>query len=116
MTFGERLEQLILLGNTSRQVLSDYLNISVSTLSCYTNDKRRPEYELLVRIAEYFGTSTDYLLGNTSIYCPDSVSDPSENEIILLQLCHQMSLSGQEHLVEQAKLLLRFDGHQDITS
>ena len=39
MTFGERLQTLILSEQISRQRLSEYLHISPSTLSCYIRGK-----------------------------------------------------------------------------
>ena len=63
MTFGERLQTLILSEEISRQHLSDHLHISTSALSCYIRNKRQPEYDMLLSIAAYFDTTTDYLLG-----------------------------------------------------
>ena len=39
------------------------LNIGLSTLSQYETGSREPDYNTLVKIAEYFNVSTDYLLG-----------------------------------------------------
>lgn len=63
MSLGENLRLLREDKKISQLELSRHLNISNSTLSLYESDKRKPDYEILVRLAEYFSVSTDYLLG-----------------------------------------------------
>ena len=50
-------------------VLQD-LGLSTGNLKAW-KDGRVPKQEILVKIAEYFGVSVDYLLGNTDIQTPD---------------------------------------------
>ena len=45
-----------------RDVAND-LNISYSSLSKYERGDQQPSYETLIRIANYFNVTTDYLLG-----------------------------------------------------
>ena len=106
MTFGERLQTLILSEQISRQRLSEYLHISPSTLSCYIRGKRQPEYNMLLWMAAYFDTSTDYLLGRSGLRRSEE-SKLSENELDLIGLYRQMSSPKQELLMEEALLFLR---------
>lgn len=46
----------------TQQELASYLRISQNTYSQYENGKRQLPIELLIRLAEYFHTSTDYIL------------------------------------------------------
>lgn len=46
--------------------LGERVGVSESAISQYETGKRQPDYETLLRIAEYFGVTTDYLLGNES--------------------------------------------------
>ena len=46
----------------TQRELAAYLRISQNTYSQYENGKRQLPIELLVRLAEYFQTSTDYIL------------------------------------------------------
>lgn len=41
------------------------LNMNQNTLSRYENEVRQADYETLIRFADYFGVSVDYLLGRT---------------------------------------------------
>lgn len=61
--FGERIaEQRKKLG-LSQEELAEKLNISQKSISKYELGDRKPQYKVLVRMAEYFGVTTDYLLG-----------------------------------------------------
>lgn len=62
-TFGERLKQLREEHNLSQQALADKLQTVRSTINKYEKNTRKPEYETLIKIADLFDTTTDYLLG-----------------------------------------------------
>ncbi len=48
-----------------QHTLADYLNIGQNTYSQYETGQRQLPIEVLIKLAEYFGTSTDYILGLT---------------------------------------------------
>lgn len=49
----------------SQREASEHLRISQALLSHYENGLREPGFEFLCRAADYYGCSTDYLLGRT---------------------------------------------------
>lgn len=51
---------------TQRQ-LAKLLNLSPSTIAMYETAQRKPDFETLQKIANFFDVSTDYLLGRTNI-------------------------------------------------
>lgn len=53
---GENLEKI-----------AKYLNVSIQTISNYENEKRDMTPETIIKLAEYFDVSTDYLLGKTDV-------------------------------------------------
>lgn len=62
---GERIaEQRKKLG-LSQEELAEKLNISQKSISKYELGDRKPQYKVLVRMAEYFGVTVDYLLRST---------------------------------------------------
>jgi transcriptional regulator with XRE-family HTH domain len=63
--FGERLKALREESNLTMEQLGAALGIKKQTISRYESNQREPEYATLIRIAEFFGVSTDYLLGRT---------------------------------------------------
>ncbi|HIE4788150.1 TPA: helix-turn-helix domain-containing protein [Clostridioides difficile] len=62
---GEKLKQLRIKNNLKQHELAEILNVSQSTIGMYENDQRTPPAESIVKLAEYFNVTTDYLLGHT---------------------------------------------------
>lgn len=54
----------------TQRELAEYLCISQNTYSQYENGKRQLPIELLVQLASYFHTSTDYILERTDCKTP----------------------------------------------
>ena len=63
--FPQRLTQLRLAHQLSQKNLAKGLYVSTSAISNYEQSIRSPDIWMLVRIADYFDVSTDYLLGRT---------------------------------------------------
>lgn len=58
---GYRIKELREAKNLNQEELSKILNIEQSTLSYYENNKRRPSLEVLIKMANFFGVSLDYI-------------------------------------------------------
>lgn len=54
--------------------ISKYLNVSQVAYSYYEIGKRQIPIDLLIKLAEYYDTSVDYLLGLTDVRKPYSKS------------------------------------------
>ncbi|MBQ2716304.1 MAG: helix-turn-helix transcriptional regulator [Clostridia bacterium] len=54
----------------TQRAIADYLNIKQNTYSQYENGQRQIPIELLIKLALYYNTSTDYLLGLTNLAKP----------------------------------------------
>ena len=63
MTF--RLKELRKKRNSSQLKLALDLNMNQNTISRYENLEREADYSTLIKFADYFGVSLDYLLGRT---------------------------------------------------
>ena len=46
--------------------LAVYLNVSIGTISNYEHNVHSPDLAALSRLADFFGVTTDYILGRTS--------------------------------------------------
>lgn len=60
-----RIKQLREKKEVSQSELASNVGIARNTLSQYETGKRQPDYNTLLKFADYFGVSTDYLLGRT---------------------------------------------------
>ena len=62
MTFGEKLQALRRRAGMSQDTLAEKLDVSRQAVSKWERDETMPETEKVIRIAQLFGVSTDYLL------------------------------------------------------
>ncbi|KUO75138.1 MAG: transcriptional regulator [Desulfosporosinus sp. BRH_c37] len=62
---GKRLLYLRNLRKLTQEELAKIFCMSRSTYAQYEVDRRKPDYDTLHRIADYFNVSTDFLLGRT---------------------------------------------------
>lgn len=108
MDFYIRLENLIEESNLTQRQVSMDLHIASSTLNGYVNNNREPDFATLVRFAQYFNVSTDYLLGLSNEKKP-SPSSLSPMEGALIHLYRSLPPERQELIVEQAKFYQSLD-------
>jgi len=54
----------------TQQTMADYLSVSRSAYRNYENGVRGIPVEILSKIADYYNTSTDFLIGKTNIKKP----------------------------------------------
>ncbi len=52
----------------TRAQLAEMLQVSVRLISYWENGERECSFDMLIKIAEFFQTTTDYLLGVTDLY------------------------------------------------
>lgn len=62
MTFGEKLAKLRKRDNYTQEQLADLLGVSRQAVSRWESDLAYPETDKLIKLAELFGCSVDYLL------------------------------------------------------
>lgn len=60
-----RLKELRKSKKISQLKLACDLNMNQNSISRYENGEREADYETLIKIADYFNVSLDYLLGRT---------------------------------------------------
>jgi transcriptional regulator len=53
--------------NITQSQLAEELNISPSAIGMYEQGRRKPSYELLEEICDYFNVDMDYLMGRSDI-------------------------------------------------
>ena len=66
MNFGATLRELRIGRGMGQKELAYILNLSTGTISNYENGVHSPDLETLCKIADYYNTTTDYLLGRDS--------------------------------------------------
>ena len=83
--------------------LANKLGISRGTYAHYEINKRQPDYETLQKLADFFDTSVDYLLGRTN------VSPEYKNKTDLIDQLEdkQITFEGRELTEKQKKRVIR---------
>lgn len=62
VNFGDKLKSLRTAQKMTQQQLADRIGVAKSIVSYYESGDRYPSYDVLVRIAHVFHTTTDFLL------------------------------------------------------
>jgi repressor LexA len=62
----ENLRKLRTRKKVTQQDMANFLGVARSTYTQYETGASQPDNDTIVRLANYFGVSTDHLLGNTS--------------------------------------------------
>ena len=102
---GERLKRLRTGARMTQQELAERLGVSASAIGMYEQGRREPTFELLLRIGEMFGVSTDWLLARDEI----EVEQSEPGDLSILLAAFQEKLLRQEGLLFHGQLLSAAD-------
>ncbi|MBF8378516.1 helix-turn-helix transcriptional regulator [Alicyclobacillus mali] len=72
--FGERLERLRIQQGLSQDQLAEAVGLTRAAVSHYEKGRRRPDFDTVRKLADFFHVSTDYLLGLTDQPLPQAES------------------------------------------
>lgn len=82
--FGTVLKQLRKSHNLTQEELGSRIGLSKAVVSKYENGIGYPTFDMLIKISDYFGVTTDYLLGVAKSKTID-VSSLNETQIETIQ-------------------------------
>lgn len=68
-----RLKQLREEKKLFQSDLAKHLGVSITAITYYENEKRDMSPDTIIKLANYFGVSTDYLLGKSDIRNPEKI-------------------------------------------
>ena len=88
--FGKRLRLLRQAKGMTQKQLADQLGLTKSVISAYETDLRSPSYDVLVRIAAIFSTTTDSLLGMDHRELLDISGLPETDQQLMVQLVDRL--------------------------
>ena len=100
-----KLKELRKSQNLTLKELALRLEISYQALSNYENSNRQPDYETLIRFADFFNVSVDYLLGHTDKRHLSS-SSLTEKEIRLLGAFKGLIPPMQDYILDMVEKLV----------
>ena len=77
MPFHQRLRQLLDENEITQKKLAADLHIAASTVGSYVQGVREPDFSILLRMADYFHVSADYLLDHR-----EETAGPRDRELL----------------------------------
>lgn len=114
--FAQAIRQLMEEQGITQDTLAKETRRSRQTVSQYVNGISEPGYDTLVKIADYFGVSTDYLLGRSDIKTVDTTAQAviaytglSEENVLTL---HNMLIHAGGPVVSTKNGNVILDGNQ----
>lgn len=90
--FGERLKELRKLRNITQTQLANELNVAIGTVGNWETGQREPALDMVIRVADYFNVSVDYLVGQTD----------NKESVLITQIAHGSGMTTTEIPLENA--------------
>ena len=91
MLLNENIRKLRVALGINQVELAKKLGVSKQCVSNWENDNIQPSIEILMKLAEYFGVSTDYLLGFEEKRTLDVTGLSPEEVAHIQQIIHDMN-------------------------
>ena len=95
-TFSSRLKVLRQNKNLRQEQVAKLVGVNKSAISSYENNLRQPSYDILVRLANLYRVSTDYLLGQTNSRTLDLSGLTDEEAILISELVATMTKKNEQ--------------------
>lgn len=90
-TFSSRLKKLRQIKHLRQEQVARLIGVNKSAISAYENNLRQPSFDILVRLANLYRVSTDYLLGQTNARSIDLTGLTEEDARLICELVASMS-------------------------
>lgn len=102
---GKKIKELRKKRGITQSELADVLGVSTSMVGMYETDSRNPSYDVLIKIANYFNVSIDYLLSRFGLYIGNFIQkERVEQDISIEELANEIGKNQQEICRYEANL------------
>ncbi|MCT4685935.1 helix-turn-helix domain-containing protein [Vallitalea sp.] len=105
MTLGERLKKLREDRGLYLSDLSEIIGVGKSTISGYEHNKKTPKPHTIQKLAEFYGVTTDYLLGQEDNLDDLEIEFPEAIQLIR-KANKNLSDEGKEMLIKMMKAII----------
>lgn len=89
--FGDILKELREDKGLTQEDLATLMNIGRTSITSYETNSSQPSIETLIKLADYFNVSTDYLLCRTKNY--------SNNKVYIIELKNTLNKILDEYIL-----------------
>ncbi len=91
-----RLRQLRVDKHLRQEQVANLIGVTKGAVSAYENDIRQPSYDVLIRLANLYRVSTDYLLGRQDMRTLDISGLTSAEAVAISDLVASMTAKNQK--------------------
>ena len=91
-----RLKQLRLDKQLRQEQVARLVGVSKGAISAYETDIRQPSYDVLIRLANLYRVSVDYLLGRTDARTLDISALTTHEAAMISELVASMTMKNQK--------------------
>lgn len=92
-----RLRELRVSNKLRQDQVANLVGVNKNAISTYENDLRQPSFEILIRLADLYRVSTDYLLGRTSTRSIDLSGLTEDEAAIISELVESMRKKNEKY-------------------
>lgn len=110
MNHGYIYSELRYKAGLTQDELAQKLDISKGSVAMWETNKRTPSTGTLIRLADLFGVTTDYLLGRSENPTPEPFANAPQDAsktANLLSAFEQLDTDNQDIIIGEAKKLLK---------
>ncbi|WP_317942796.1 helix-turn-helix transcriptional regulator [Carnobacterium maltaromaticum] len=107
MSFGQKLNYLREKQGLTQNELARILFIQQTTVSSYEKDKISPSAETIVKAADYFNVTADYLLEIKSNKTPSKIEEVFQDLLIELENEHEFDFINTNSLSDKTAELIK---------
>lgn len=119
MNHGYIYSELRYKAGFTQDELAQKLGISKGSVAMWETNKRTPSTGTLVRLADLFGVTTDYLLGRTENPVPEqsaNMPQDASRTANLISAFEQLDTDNQDIIIGEAKKLLKQQIRDELQS
>jgi transcriptional regulator with XRE-family HTH domain len=113
-TLGSRIRHLRKERDMTQDQLAAIIHVNRATLANWEIDRATPDLATLQRLADFFNTTTDYLLGRTSDPAPPVLNDITPEELRHLEKRRRLA-EKDKHVVDMVLDRLSGENEQAAT-
>lgn len=101
----QRILSLIEYNKINAYKLESQANLSVASVQAWKSGKAKPSADALLKIADYFDVSVDYLLGRTGLKEKNATQITEQSEATIIY--QKLSLENKQRMLDYGNLLLQ---------
>ena len=104
MDFGNTLKTLRETNHVTQGQLAKFLRVSRPTIAGYETKNHQPDFERLIKIAEYFHVSIDYLIKGTALEDRTPIKENTINQEVMASY-QRLSIESKQNVLRYIRLL-----------